>query len=155
MKKVKHNRSGRGASSGLVEDESGQMLLATGIVLLMSLLSMSTYGTSLSNLGQPYDSTSDEVVQTSKEVNFIFEDVVNSRASELVSAGVGQEEAVWQSVNWTADDLLHHGEIRGVEIKVLSPFVEGENGLWNVTVNMGIADRHARLEYTLTAQITL
>lgn len=153
MKNIGQSQNSEKAPSNLVVDESGQMLLATGLVLLMSLLSMSTYGTSLSNLGQPYDSTSDAVIQTSKEVNLAFAEVVQARANEFVNAGVAEEEAVWQAINWTADDLLHHGEIRGVEIKVLSPSVEGEDGLWNVTANMGIADRHARLEYTIVAQI--
>lgn len=142
-------------SASLSEDESGQMLLATGLVLLMSLLSMSTYGTSLANLGEPHDSTADAVVQTSKEVNFVFEEVLQLRTSELVEAGVGEEEALWQALNWTSDDLLHHGEIRGVEVKVLNPQVEGQDGLWNVTLSMGIADRHARLEYDLSGQIML
>ena len=37
--------------------EAGQMLLAAGMVLLMSLLSMAVYGVKLAGLGTPHDTS--------------------------------------------------------------------------------------------------
>ena len=37
------------------KDESGQMLLATGVVLMMSLLSMAIFGVKMAGISMPYD----------------------------------------------------------------------------------------------------
>ena len=48
------------------DDDSGQMLLATGIVLMLSLLSMAWFGVSVAGLGDPYDPGTDEVLQVTE-----------------------------------------------------------------------------------------
>ena len=47
------------------DGEMAQMLLAAGVVLLMSLLSMAVYGVKVAGLGQPYDPASDAVIDMS------------------------------------------------------------------------------------------
>ncbi len=48
--------------------DAGQMLLATGVVLLMSLLSMAIFGVKVAGLTMPHDTASDGVLVTSQEV---------------------------------------------------------------------------------------
>ena len=80
--------------SSKVESESAQMLLATGLVLLMSLLSMSVYGVQMAGLGDPYDPGSDSVIETQKEVVRCFQPSLENRTNLLVNAGMSWEEAV-------------------------------------------------------------
>lgn len=135
--------------------ELGQMLLATGLVLLMSLLSMSVYGVKVAGLGTPHDPGNDAVIQTSRELSLAFTPLIENRTSDLMTAGVNTEDAVWLALNWTHDDLLHHGEVRGVEVKLLNPQVTNASGVYTVVVEVGLADRHARLSYTLTETLNL
>ena len=137
------------------DSDMGQMLLAAGVVLLMSLLSMAVYGVKLAGLGQSYDPASDAVIDTSKELQFSFQPLLENRTNDLMAAGLSNESAVWTAVNWTHDDILHHGEIRGVEIKLLNPQVSVQGDVYTVTVDAGIADRHARYSHQLVAVMDL
>ena len=135
------------------DSEMGQMLLATGVVLLMSLLSMAVYGVKVAGLGQSYDTANDAVIETSVELQNSFQYLLENRTSDLLSSGLDNETAVWTAINWTHDDMLHHGEIRGVEVKLLNPQVSVDGDIYTVVVDAGIADRNARLSHQLTATI--
>ena len=135
------------------DSEMGQMLLATGVVLLMSLLSMAVYGVKVAGLGQSYDTANDAVIETSVELQNSFQYLLENRTSVLLSSGLDNETAVWTAINWTHDDMLHHGEIRGVEVKLLNPQVSVDGDVYTVVVDAGIADRNARLSHQLTATI--
>ena len=135
------------------DSEMGQMLLATGVVLLMSLLSMAVYGVKVAGLGQSYDTANDAVIETSVELQNSFQYLLENRTSVLLSSGLDNETAVWTAINWTHDDMLHHGEIRGVEVKLLNPQVSVDGDIYTVVVDAGIADRNARLSHQLTATI--
>ncbi len=135
------------------DSEMGQMLLATGVVLLMSLLSMAVYGVKVAGLGQSYDTANDAVIETSVELQNSFQYLLENRTSDLLSSGLDNETAVWTAINWTHDDMLHHGEIRGVEVKLLNPQVSVDGDVYTVVVDAGIADRNARLSHQLTATI--
>ena len=50
------------------KDEKGQMLLATGVVLMMSLLSMAIFGVKLAGISMPYDSAGGDTIKASSEV---------------------------------------------------------------------------------------
>ena len=78
---------------------------------------------------------------------------MENRTSDLLSSGLDNETAVWTAINWTHDDMLHHGEIRGVEVKLLNPQVSVDGDVYTVVVDAGIADRNARLSHQLTATI--
>ena len=52
----------------LSQRDGAQMLLATGVVLLMSLLSMAIFGVKVAGLTIPHDAASDDVIVTSEEV---------------------------------------------------------------------------------------
>ena len=106
--------------SSSLESESGQMLLATGLVLLMSLLSMSVYGVQMAGLGDPYDPGSDSVLETQKEVVRCFQPALENRTTLLADAGMSWEDAVQKSLNSVQEDLLKHGEYRDVEVMILN-----------------------------------
>ena len=90
------------------ESESAQMLLATGLVLLMSLLSMSVYGVQMAGLGDPYDLGSDSVYETSKEVERNFQPALENRSYLLRDAGMSWDASVEESMNSVQEDLLKH-----------------------------------------------
>ena len=135
------------------DGDLGQMLLATWVVLLMSLLSMAVYGVKVAGLGQSYDTANDAVIETSVELQNSFQNLLENRTDDLLSSGLDNDTAVWTAINWTHDDMLHHGEIRGVEVKLLNPQVSVDGDIYTVVVDAGIADRNARLSHQLTASI--
>jgi|AP95_1055475.scaffolds.fasta_scaffold03071_3 hypothetical protein len=137
------------------DGDMGQMLLAAGVVLLMSLLSMAVYGVKVAGLGQPYDPASDAVIDMSVELQKAFQPLLENRTNDLITAGMSDEEAIWTAINWTHDDMLHHGEIRGVEVKLLNPVVSQDGDVYTIDADAGIADRHARLSHRLSAIIDL
>ena len=55
-------------STSLRDAQAGQMLLATGVVLLMSLLSMAIFGVKVAGLTLPHDPASDDVIDTTEQV---------------------------------------------------------------------------------------
>jgi hypothetical protein len=137
------------------DGDMGQMLLAAGVVLLMSLLSMAVYGVKVAGLGQPYDPASDAVIDMSVELQKAFQPLLENRTNDFITAGMSDEEAIWTAINWTHDDMLHHGEIRGVEVKLLNPVVSQDGDVYTIVADAGIADRHARLSHRLSAIIDL
>ena len=55
-------------STPLSDSQAGQMLLATGVVLLMSLLSMAIFGVKVAGLTLPHEPASDDVIDTTEQV---------------------------------------------------------------------------------------
>ena len=49
-------------------DDRAQMLLATGVVLLLSLLSMAVFSVKVAGLTSAHEANSDSVIETTKEV---------------------------------------------------------------------------------------
>jgi hypothetical protein len=140
----------------LHRDEVAQMLLATGVVLLMSLLSMAVFGVKVAGLTLPHEPTSDGVLDTTGEVVDILSDVVENRTNLWVDAGVDPEQAIVLALDSTQEDLLHHGEIRGVEIKLLdfeSTTVDTNQML--VTGELGVSDQHVMMQIDIEFTITI
>ena len=48
--------------------DEGQMLLATGVVLMMSLLSMAIFGVKMAGLSMPYDTAGADTIQASGDI---------------------------------------------------------------------------------------
>jgi hypothetical protein len=63
-----------------------------------------------------------------------------------VAGGLGGVEAAGLAIETVHDDLLHHGELRGVEVKLtnISISESGVNQL-NVTGQLGVSDGEAML----------
>ena len=137
----------------LAKDETGQMLLMTGLILMFALLTMSLNTVRTASLGEPYDAQEDAVLDTSAETLAAWQPLMENRTSELFEAGNNETVSAQAAAQSIADDLMRHGEARGVEIILSEITVTGEDNLRMVTASAGIADSHARLQVTLEATI--
>ena len=128
-----------------IRDEGGQMLLATGIVLMLSLLSMAWFGVSVAGLGDPYDPGTEEVIDVTESFSDVWQSLIENRSSDFVSDGADWQISVDAAANSTASDLMRHGEHRGVEVILTEISATNNSGEFTITTEVGIADRHARL----------
>ena len=128
------------------ERDGAQMLLATGVVLLMSLLSMAIFGVKVAGLTIPHDAASDDVIVTTEEVMGPLQSLSQARTDMWIAGGLEGSEAAELAIETVHDDLLHHGELRGVEVKLTNITIT-ENGanLLNVTGQLGVSDGEAML----------
>lgn len=126
--------------------DAGQMLLATGVVLLMSLLSMAIFGVKVAGMTLPHDSASDSVIITTEEVVDNLPTLVESRIVIWVDGGMDRLEAAEVSLASAHDDLLHHGEIKGVEIKLIDlQATDLDGSSMQITGELGVSDGAAML----------
>lgn len=133
-------------NTGISKDEFGQMLLATGIVLLMSLLSMAIFSVKLAGMSMPYEPNSTGVLDVADEVLDTIEPVTQARYDMWIEQGLDNEEAAQLALDSVNNDLLHHGELRGIEVKLINvEFNQTSNGI-SVNLNIGVSDDDARLE---------
>jgi len=116
-----------------LKDDKAQMLLATGVVLMMSLLSMAIFAIKLAGMSVPHDVASDAVIQTSQDVEAALPGLVEARAE------------VWYDNSH--EDLLHHGEISGIEVKLINITITdlGSNQI-QVDAELGVSDSDAMLK---------
>ncbi|DAC18272.1 MAG TPA: hypothetical protein D7I06_01995, partial [Candidatus Poseidoniales archaeon] len=78
----------------LNNDDTGQMLLATGVVLMMSLLSMAIFSVKIAGLTIASDTTQSEVVKIAEEIDDDIFQLISFRASEWYDAGLNETESV-------------------------------------------------------------
>ena len=138
-----------------IKNDEGQMLLATGVVLMMSLLSMAIFGVKMAGISMPYESAGDDTIQASSDIALYLPELTEARAEIWFNEGVSEYESVNKSINSLHDDILHHGEIRGVELKLLNITVTEENGIITVSTELGAADRNSMLTRIITFDIDL
>lgn len=137
------------------KDERGQMLLATGVVLMMSLLSMAIFGVKMAGISMPYDTAGDDTIQASSDLAANLPALTESRAQIWYDAGLSEIESVEKSIESLHDDVLHHGEIRGVELKLLNITVSDSDGIITVSTELGAADRNSILTRIISFEIDL
>ena len=135
-------------------DDSAQMLLMTGLILMFALLTMSLNTVRTASLGEPYDAQEDAVLDASAETLTVWQPLMENRSIALYEAGSNETESATAAAQSVADDLMRHGEARGVEIILSDITVTGNGSERVVTASAGIADSHARLQVTLEAIIT-
>ena len=136
------------------KDDSAQMLLMTGLILMFALLTMSLNTVRTASLGEPYDAQEDAVLDASAETLTVWQPLMENRSMALYEAGSNETESATAAAQSVADDLMRHGEARGVEIILSDITVTGTGSERVVTASAGIADSHARLQVTLEAIIT-
>ena len=73
--------------------DAAQMLLATGVVLLMSLLSMAIFGVKVAGLPLPHDTASDGVIITAQEVTDGLPELSQARTQLWIDGGLEPLEA--------------------------------------------------------------
>ena len=137
------------------KNDRGQMLLATGIVLMMSLLSMAIFGVKMAGISMPHDTAGDDSIQASGDIADNLPTLTEARAQIWYDAGLSEIESVEKSINSLHDDVLHHGEIRGVELKLLNITVIESDGIVSVSTELGAADRNSMLTRTISFEIDL
>tara|TARA_B100000459_G_scaffold80307_1_gene44811 strand:- start:1750 stop:2193 length:444 start_codon:yes stop_codon:yes gene_type:complete len=135
--------------------DAAQMLLATGVVLLLSLLSMAVFSVKVAGITQTNDPSSNGVIQTTDEVIDAIPILIEHRTVTWINAGVERIEAAELSVDSVHDDLLHHGELRGVEVKILDFIVSDVDGTTLlVTGELGISDSSSTLRTNISFTIS-
>ena len=135
-------------STGLRESQAGQMLLATGVVLLMSLLSMAIFGVKVAGLTLPHEAASDDVIDTTNQVLESIQPLTQARMDLWMAGGLEPMEAAELGFDTVHDDLLHHGELRGVEIKLTNMVLtQVDASTIAVVAELGVSDGEAMLNY--------
>ncbi len=136
--------------------DAGQMLLATGVVLLLSLLSMAVFSVKVAGITQSSDPSSNGVIQTTTEVIDAIPVLVENRTLVWIDAGIDRLDAAQLSIDSVHDDLLHHGELRGVEVKILDFIfsdIDGSSIL--VTGELGVSDSTTTLQSNVSFVISV
>lgn len=140
-------------------DERGQMLLATGMVLLLSLMSMAIFSIKVAGMAMPHEPASDGALRTTAQVDEVLPGLVTARAEMWMEAGdIEEVEAVRLAMESAVRDMLHHGEVRGVEVKLMEATVTPDAttaGLIDVTVDLGVSDTDVRIEIPLSFTVDL
>ena len=137
--------------NGRVADERGQMLLATGVVLLLSLLSMAVFSVKVAGLTPAHETNADAVIDTTKDVIDILPSLAENRTEIWVMSGTERMDAAELAMSSVHDDLLHHGEIRGVEVKMLNiTSVEFDSSSIEISLELGVTDDSSTLQSEIT-----
>ncbi|MGB0377436.1 MAG: hypothetical protein ACPGGE_01345 [Poseidonia sp.] len=143
-------------STELKDANGGQMLLATGVVLLMSLLSMAIFGVKVAGLTLPHEAASDDVIDTTDQVLETIQPLTQARMELWMDGGLEPLEAAELGFETVHDDLLHHGELRGVEIKLTNMAVsELDSNTLQVSAELGVSDGEAMLNYDVAFTLTV
>ena len=143
-------------STKLQESSAGQMLLATSVVLLMSLLSMAIFGVKVAGLTLPHEAASDDVIDTTQQVLETIQPLTQARMELWMDGGLEPLEAAELGFETVHDDLLHHGELRGVEIKLTNMAVtELDTSTLQVNAELGVSDGEAMLNYDVAFTLTV
>ena len=140
--------------SQLNKDTSGQMLLAAGLVLLMSLLSMSLYGVKVAGYDLPRTSDVSDVLYLTEEIDSFFGDALENRTKIRVDAGIELNEAVSDSFHSLELDLKNHGGLRGIQISFSqSEILINQNEVTINTVLNVVSDSTIEIPMTVIFEI--
>ncbi len=135
-------------------DDKAQMLLATGVVLLLSLLSMAVFSVKVAGLTSAHEPNADSVIETTKEVMDVLPSLTENRTEIWVTNGMDRIDATELAMSSVHDDLLHHGEIRGVEVKMLNiTVIEMNPSTMEISLELGVTDDSSTLETVVSFTI--
>ena len=97
---------------------------------MMSLLSMAIFSVKLAGMSMPYEPNSTGVLDVADEVLDTIEPVTQARYDMWIEQGLDSEEAAQLALDSVNNDLLHHGELRGIEVKLINvEFNQTSNGI--------------------------
>ena len=103
----------------------------------------------------PYDTAGDDTIQASGDIADSLPALTEARAQVWYDTGLTEFESVHKSIDSLHDDVLHHGEIRGVELKLLNITVTESDGVISVSSELGAADRNSMLTRIISFEIDL
>ena len=117
---------------------------------------MAIFGVKVAGMTIPYDSSSDAVIVTTHDVIDVMPGLTQQRTENWINGGLDRIESCQYAVQSIHDDLLHHGEIRGVEVKLIGLTVTDIDGQSiRVTGELGVSDGNSMLttqvNYTIVA----
>ena len=138
----------------LFNDESAQMLLAAGLVLLMSLLSMSLYGVKVAGYDLPRTSDVNDVLDATEEVESMFLPILENRTQIRFDTGMNLNDATLDSLETIESDIKNHGILRGIQFSFSETeiIVYENNVIVNTTLNV-VSD--SMIELPLSASYTI
>ena len=138
----------------LFNDESAQMLLAAGLVLLMSLLSMSLYGVKVAGYDLPRTSDVNDVLDATEEVESMFLPILENRTQIRFDTGMNLNDATLDSLETIESDIKNHGILRGIQFSFSEKeiIVNENNVVVNTTLNV-VSD--STIELPLSASYTI
>ncbi len=114
----------------------------------MSLLSMAIFGVKVAGLTLPHEAASDDVIDTTEQVLDTIQPLTQARMDLWIEGGLEPMQAAELGFDTVHDDLLHHGELRGVEIKLTNMVLtEIDSSTIAVTAELGVSDGEAMLNY--------
>ena len=116
---------------------------------------MAIFGVKMAGISMPYDTAGDDTIQASSDLAANLPALTESRAQIWYDAGLSEIESVEKSIESLHDDVLHHGEIRGVELKLLNITVSDSDGIITVSTELGAADRNSMLTRIISFEIDL
>ena len=122
----------------LFNDDSAQMLLAAGLVLLMSLLSMSLYGVKVAGYDLPRTSDVTDVLDATEEIESMFLPTLENRTQLRFDTGMNLTDATLDSLETIEYDLKNHGILRGMQFSFTETdiIVNGNNVTVNTILNV-------------------
>ena len=109
----------------------------------------------MAGISMPHDTAGDDSIQASGDIADNLPALTEARAQIWYDSGLSELESVEKSINSLHDDVLHHGEIRGVELKLLNITVIESDGIVSVSTELGAADRNSMLTRTISFEIDL
>jgi hypothetical protein len=116
----------------------------------MSLLSMAIFGVKVAGLTLPHEPASDDVIDTTEQVLESIQPLTQARMDLWIDGGLEPLEAAELGFETVHDDLLHHGELRGVEIKLTNMVLtQTDSSTILVNAELGVSDGEAMLNYDL------
>jgi hypothetical protein len=102
----------------------------------------------VAGLTLPHDAASDDVIVTTEEVLDIVAPLTQARTQMWIDGGLEGMDAAELALETVHDDLLHHGEIRGVEIKLTDMVLtQIDSNTVGIEAELGVSDGEAMLSY--------
>ena len=116
---------------------------------------MAIFGVKVAGLTLPHDTASDGVIVTAQEVTNGLPELVETRTQLWIDGGLEPLEAGETAMEGVHNDMLHHGEVRGIEVKMINIQVtETDASTLTFTGELGVSDGDAMLTVPLSFSIT-
>lgn len=109
----------------------------------------------MAGISMPFDTAGDDTIRASGDIADNLPSLTESRAQIWYDSGLSEFESVEKSIESLHDDVLHHGELRGVELKLLNITVTESDGVISVSAELGAADRNSMLTRIISFDIDL
>jgi hypothetical protein len=116
---------------------------------------MAVFSVKVAGLTSAHEPNADSVIETTKEVVDVLPSLAENRTEIWIDNGMERIDAAELAMSSVHDDLLHHGEIRGVEVKMLNiTIVELDASSIEISLELGVTDDSSTLQSQINFIIT-